>query len=162
ALGPGTITPEMSTTPPTCARTREVLKVTVTSPVLSSDIALIAEDWFELVLGRVNIVGVPRPVAVRLSLAGVKAVTISTPPALKLPSGLTLPALATKTRELLGRAAACVGLTPMFASPMLLSPETSICRAVPGFESTLVLMLKTAWKFAGFGGVVLTGITTGR
>src|SRR5271165_5396892 len=107
-------------------------------------------------------VGVPRPVATVLSPAGVKAVTMSTPPAFRVPSGLTLPALATKIRELLGRAAACVGFTPMLATPMLLSPETSICRAVPGFASTLVLMPNTAWKLAGLGGLVLIGITTGR
>src|ERR1041385_6037211 len=70
--------------------------------------------------GRVNVTGLFRPVAVVLSTAGVNDVMTSTPlhgsPA----------AFATKTRELLGRMAACVGFTPMLATPMLESPETSI------------------------------------
>jgi hypothetical protein len=45
---------------------------------------------------------------------------------------------------------------------MSLSPETSIWSAEPGLLPTFVLIPKTAWKFAGFGGVALTGITTGR
>src|ERR1700682_6301400 len=99
--------------------------------------------------------------------AGVKAVITSTPP------GSMLPALATKTRLSLARIAACVGVMPMFATPFLVSPETSICMAVPelnekavgwavGAYEPLELMAKTAWKFAGFGGTVVVGITTGR
>jgi hypothetical protein len=45
---------------------------------------------------------------------------------------------------------------------MLLSPETSICNTVPGLGATLVLIPKTAWGFAGFGGLLEIGITTGR
>ncbi len=100
-----------------------------------------------------------------LSAAGVKAVTKSASPGnmpRRTSRWIPLPALATNTRELLGSAAAWVGLMPMFAWPMLVSPETSICSALPGLDATLVLMPKTAWKFAGFGGVVLIGITTGR
>ena len=58
--------------------------------------------------------------------------------------GFRLPALATKTRALLGTAAACVGFTPMLAVPMLESPETSIWSAVPGLNGALVLTPKTA------------------
>src|SRR6516164_3174123 len=87
------------------------------------------------------------PVAVILGWAGTKALIISA-------SGpLTLPALATKIRALFGSPAAWVGLIPRLATPMLLSPETSICSAVPGLVDTFVLIPKTAWKFAGFGGL---------
>src|ERR1035438_7849165 len=102
------------------------------------------------------VVGVPSPVAVELSPAGKNDVTTSLAP------GNRVPALATKTRELLGRMAAWLGLTPMVASPMLESPEASIWSAVPGLKGTLALMLKTAWKLAGLGGVVVVGMTTGR
>src|SRR3954453_16363846 len=73
-----------------------------------------------------------------------------------------LPALATKIRELLGRMAALVGLAPRFATPILLSPETSICTALPGLGATLLLIPKTSWKFAGVGGLFSIGISTGR
>src|ERR1700681_2512884 len=106
--------------------------------------------------GYVNVVVVPSPPALGLSPAGKNAVTTSESP-LNM-----VPALATNTRELFGRMTACVGLTPTLASPMLLSPDTSICRAVPWLNGTLALMAKTAWKFAGLGGVMLMGITTGR
>jgi hypothetical protein len=60
----------------------------------------------------------------------------------------TLPALATYTLELLGRMAACVGITPRLGalglevgvSAMIESPETSICKAPPGLFGVLVLM----------------------
>src|SRR5437899_11901534 len=51
---------------------------------------------------------------------------------------------------------------PMRATPMLLSPATSICNTVPGLGATLVLIPKTAWEFVGFGGLLEIGITTGR
>src|SRR4029077_15403626 len=51
---------------------------------------------------------------------------------------------------------------PIRATPMLLSPATSICNTVPGLGATLVLIPKTAWGFAGFGGLLEIGITTGR
>jgi len=84
-----------------------------------------------------------------------------------------LPALATKTRLSLARIAAWVGLIPIFATPFVVSPETSICVAVPELKENvggwadaanepLELSAKTAWKFAGFGGTVVVGITTGR
>ena len=40
--------------------------------------------------------------------------------------------------------------------------HVGFCSAVPGLKGTFALIPKTAWKFAGFGGVMLTGITTGR
>src|SRR5579871_247578 len=102
--------------------------------------------------------GVPRPLAIVLSAAGEKAVTESAPA-----KGQRVPAaLATNTRELLGNVAAWVGFRPASADPIAVSPETSIWMAVPGFAATLVLRPKTAWKFAGFGGGVNTGSTTGR
>src|SRR5687767_11444612 len=90
--------------------------------------------------------------------AGLNAVTMSGLPF------TTLPALATKMREEFptSRIAAWVGLMPMRATPMLLSPATSICKTVPGLGATLVLIPKTAWEFAGFGGLLEIGITTGR
>src|SRR5215469_4385995 len=96
------------------------------------------------------------PVAMALEAAGANEVMVSGSP------GIRLPALATKTRRLLGKAAAWVGLIPMLATPILVSPETSICRTLPGFEDTLELIPNTAWKFCGLGGFVAIGITTGR
>ena len=90
-------------------------------------------------MGKLKVVVVPSPVAVELPLAGKNAVTTSVPPLHTL-----APALATKTRELLGRMAACVGLIPMLATPMLESPETSIWSAAPGLNATFALMPKTA------------------
>ena len=70
--------------------------------------------------------------------AGVKAVTTSEFPA------NDCSALATKMRELFGNGTACVGFTPMSATPILVSPETSICRAVPGLNEALLLIPNTA------------------
>src|SRR5581483_12034660 len=101
-------------------------------------------------------VGFPSPLAMLPPLAGVKDVTISDCP------GNKLPALATKTRALLGRIAAWVGLIPISACPMSVSPETSIWSAAPGLACALELMPNTAWKFAALGVVTAMGITTGR
>ncbi len=82
--------------------------------------AKIPEDWFAPTFGSVKVVVVPSPVALELAAAGKNAVTTSVSPVNRLP------ALATKTRVRFGRIAACVGLTPMLATPMSVSPETSI------------------------------------
>src|SRR5208282_906918 len=66
--------------------------------------------------------------------AGKNDETTSIPPLSRLP------ALGTKTRELLGRIARCVGLSPRLGSagsevgvsPIMVSPATSICIAPPG------------------------------
>src|SRR5579863_3758115 len=114
------------------------------------------EDWSGPTFGSEKMLGVPMPVAVELSAAGVNAKITSGSP------GIRLPALATKTRELFGRIAAWVGLIPMLALPISESPETSTCSTLPGFGATFELIAKTAWKFEELGGVTLIGITTGR
>src|SRR5215468_11546357 len=105
----------------------------------------------------VKVTGLPRPTP--REPEGVNDVMTSGSPARTAPFIAVLPALATKTLELFGRIAAWVGLIPILACPILLSPETSICSAVPGFGATLLLIPNTAWKFAGFGGLLAMGIT---
>src|SRR5579862_1774201 len=106
----------------------EILTVT---RLPTSVIAEMLEDDPAPAVGRVKTTGAPKPPAIVPEEAGVNEVMISPSP------GTRLPALATKTRELLGRIAACVGVTPMFSAPMSVSPETSICIAVPGFPGAL-------------------------
>ena len=87
---------------------------------------------------------VPKPVAEVESEAGEKEVITSDMPAVRLP------ALATNIRLLLGKIAPCVGFS-MFdplgsfeVAAITLSPETSICMAVPGKNGTFVLSAKTS------------------
>src|ERR1700756_4483736 len=143
------MTPEITIGPPIVAELIPVAdaRVTVTELLRSSLIAVMADDWLGPTFGNVNVVVLPIPV-----LVAVNEVMMSASPL------TTLPALATKTRELFGRMAAWVGLIPMLVVPMLLSPATSICNAVPGLGATLVLIPKTAWKLAGFGGLLAIGI----
>src|SRR5271165_5527424 len=99
-------TPEITRGPPWVAKLIGALSVTVTT-FEDSLMAVMAEAWSGPTLGSEKTVGVPIPVATELWAAGVKAVITSASP------GTRLPALVTKTRELLGRMAACVGLIPM-------------------------------------------------
>src|SRR5450631_4321614 len=144
-------TPEITICDPTVAVLIGALSASVTR--LPASLMAVIEETCEVpTLGKVKVVVVPSPVETALSPAGKNAVTESFPPEQRL-----APALATKTRELLGTMAAWVGFTPMLAWPMSVSPETSIWSAAPGFKGTLALMPKTVWKFAGFGGVVFIG-----
>jgi hypothetical protein len=87
----------------------------------------------------------PNPVACVDWNDGVIEAMASTPP------GNTLAAAATKSLELFGEMAMCVGLKPLFGalavevevSPIRESPDTSICIAPPALLGMLVLMPKT-------------------
>src|ERR1051326_4929933 len=121
APAPGIITFEITIDAPATAFGTGALSVTVTRFPDSLMPAIPDEaDCPVPTFGSVKVMGLFSPVATVLSAAGLKDVMTSTPlhgsPA----------AFATKTRELLGRMAACVGFTPMLATPMLESPETSI------------------------------------
>src|SRR5258705_3925275 len=97
------MTPEITIGPPTVAELITDARVTVTKLLLRAWlIAVMAEDWLGPTFGKVNEVVMPMPV-----LDAVKEVMTSAFPL------TTLPALATKTRELFGRMAAWVGLMTM-------------------------------------------------
>src|SRR5512140_7292 len=118
---PGITTFEITIDAPATAFVKGALRVTVTRFPDSLIAAIPAEaDCPVPTFGRVNVTGLFSPVAIVLSPAGLNDVITSTPL-----HGSPAP-FATKTRELLGRMAACVGFTPMLATPMLESPETSI------------------------------------
>ena len=135
-------TPETAITFPTLALSSGATRVIVTT-LPASLMDTIPADWFAPMLGRVNVVGVPSPL--EPPAAGENAVIMSEPPRNRLP------ALATKTRVWLGEIAACVGFTPMLATPMLVSPETSICSAVPGLKATLRADSKDGMEVRGVG-----------
>ena len=84
-------------------------------------------------------IGLPMPATILDCEAGVKDTTWSTCAGLS-----TLPALGTKTREFVDRIAAWVGLNPMLAAPMVVSPETSIWTTDPGLAGVFALTPKTA------------------
>src|SRR5215472_4267950 len=95
---PGISTPEITSVPPTLAFRKAALTVTLTT-LPASEIAVMPEVWLGGTFGRVKVVGFPRPVADKLGAAGVNELMMSDSPKNKLP------ALATKTRPLLGNIA---------------------------------------------------------
>src|SRR5579863_1417295 len=152
------VTPAITIEFPT-ATFNGVLSVTVTA-LPASLIEVMLDCWLGKLIGFTG----PKPPAELNWNTGLKDATESSWPE------LTLPAAATNSLESLGETAAKVGFTPMLGalrselgvSARMVSPPTSTCMTPPGLLGTLVLRANTAWKLAGVGGVVTTGITTGR
>ena len=160
-LYPVTATPVMAIASPT---------FTVPSPALSTTVTVVPDSLMETMeavfptrFGRVKVVRPVKPTGDELN-SGANVVTTS------VPLGSRLPALATKTRLKFGRIMAWVGCVPRWptvepippVAATTLSPWTSICMAEPGLNGTLSLTANMLWKLAGFGGVVVVGMTTGR